>query len=406
MQAIELAPGNLTTRHTLAEALAPVEYGYYFVMFYTILGAPLGLIIPGGIGSGFLLIPVLGLCAIALGPLLLPTIRSAWLPVTCGVSYLFIQLAVHGESLDTPYVYGFGPWIISLIIVQSLLVFRPNFLHRFALFTLFMGVAMLPFVSFHQTGAYQRIGLEHGVGYGNPNAMAAWFGFCTLYLTIRGYVEKRSGYRLTALLMAVVSLYIVTLTLSRGALIAIAASILVASRRLLKRSLFPLVLLAILLLGLLELGVFDQAVHSYTLRAGEETGRFRVWPLLIEKFLNSPLIGVGASHAGAWSTGKFFTPHNSFLFFAVASGIIPLILFCAYCFRSGMVAYSHVASRDSLFYLPLVTYTILIMCAGNFDFMMPWGIVSLAAPIAASVSRMNQSDVQAPRSLLRAEGVR
>ena len=59
-----------------AASLAPVEYGYYFVIFYTILGAPLGLILMGGIGSGFLMIPVLGLCFVALGPSLLSTFFS------------------------------------------------------------------------------------------------------------------------------------------------------------------------------------------------------------------------------------------------------------------------------------------------------------------------------------------
>ena len=61
-----------------------------------------------------------------------------------------------------------------------------------------------------------------------------------------------------------------------------------------------------------------------------------------------PLIGTGASHAGAMtSTGKFITPHNSFLLFAVASGVIPLVLFCTYCFRSGTAALRALLSRHT-----------------------------------------------------------
>ena len=34
---------------------------------------------------------------------------------------------------------------------------------------------------------------------------------------------------------------------------------------------------------------------SYTVRATEESGRFLVWPLVIERFLQAPFIGVGVS---------------------------------------------------------------------------------------------------------------
>lgn len=393
MQAVGIALANDRMSDSHTAALAPVEYGYYFVIFYTMLGAPFGLILMGGIGSGFLMIPVLGLCFVALGPSLMPTIRSAWIPLTCGASYLFIQLVLHSESLYFPYVYAFGPWLISLIVVQALAMHRPNFLHRFAMFTLFMGFAILPFMSLRQGGVYERIGLDSEVGYANPNALAGWFGFCTLYLTIKGYVETRPAHRLASWLMAIVSLYVVTLTVSRGALLAVTASLLVASRRLLKVGLLPAFLLAGLALGLMEFGVFDQAARSYSLRAGEETGRFLVWPLLIEGFLNSPLIGTGASHAGAVTiTGKFITPHNSFLFFAVASGVIPLVLFCTYCVRSGLSGLRRHSSdiQDAPYHLPFVTYTVLIICAGNLDFMAPWAIVSLAVPISAAACRTLQ----------------
>ncbi len=387
MQAIKVAHIQQQTNDSLSGALNLAEYAYYFTIFYTVLGTPLGLILTGGIGSGFLLIPILALCVVALGPLVLTVLQTAWIPLACGASYLFIQLAVHGESLYRMYVYQFGPWLLSLVIVQVLAMYRPNFLHRFALVTLFMGLTMLPFASLNPGGAYERMELEGGVGYSNSNVMAAWFGFCVLYLTIKGYVETRTAYRLAAWLMAVGCLYVVTLTVSRGALLALAVSLLIAGRRLLKVGLSPVLLLAGLLLGLTELGVFDRAFHAYDIRANEESGRLKVWPLLIEQFLNSPFIGNGASNAGAVvNTGKFVTPHNSFLLFAVASGIVPLVLFATYCFGSGMAARrAEHSDQYSMFYVPLVVYTVLITFAGNLDFMTPWAIVSLAVPVAASV---------------------
>jgi O-antigen ligase len=386
MQAVRLARANDPVSDSFSDSLAPAEYGYYFVVFYTVLGPRLGLILTGNIGSGFLLIPLLALCAASLGPSLLPVMRSAWPALACGVSYLFIQLAVHEESLYGVYVYQFGPWLISLVIVHAIAMHRPDLLHRFAWFTVLLGLALLPFMSQAQAG---RVALERGIGYSNANTLGALFGFCVVYMTIRGYVETRLAYRLAAWGMAVGCLYVVTLTVSRGALVAVVASIVVVGRRLWKVGFLPLLLLAGLLLGLMEMGIFDQAVDSYSRRAGEETGRLRVWPLLIQKFLNSPFIGYGASQNGEIiNTGQSVSPHNGFLLFAVASGIVPLVLFCAYCFRSGMTALrTNAADRGSIYHLPLVVYTVLIISAGNLEFMEPWALVSLALPVVADVCR-------------------
>jgi hypothetical protein len=390
VQAVEFVQMHEPRDDAFSGLLVPVEYGYYLVIFYLVLGGPLGLILPGAIGAGFLLVPVLALCLVALGPLVLTVFQTAWIPVACGMSYLFIQLAVHGESLKAHYVYDFGPWLISVIIVQSLALFRSNFLHRFALFALAMGLSMLPFMTLGE----ERASLESGVGFSNANAMAAWFGFCVLYLIIRGYVETRLAYRLTAWFIAIGCLYVVTLTVSRGAVIAITASLLVTSRQLLKIGLFPVLILAGLLWGFLEFGVFDQAIRSYTHRGAEDTGRLQVWPLLIEQFIDSPFIGNGASHAGAFtSPGKYRTPHNSFLLLGVASGIVPLVLFSAYCFRSARAALrANTADQDSMFYLPLVVYTVLITNSGNLDFMMPWAIVSLGVPLGTTVHQMQRDN--------------
>jgi O-antigen ligase len=393
MQAIGLTRVNDRISDSFAEELAATEYAYYFVIFYTAVGAPLGLVLMGGIGSGFLLIPVLALCVAALGSSILTVLHATWIPIACGASYLFIQLTLHGESLFGRYVYQFCPWIISLVIVQSLAIHRPNFLHRFAWCTLLVGLAMLPFMSlFIVDDSTQRMGLESGVGlaYANPNAVATWFGFCALYLIIKGYIEAHPAYRLALWVAAVGSLYIVALTVSRGALIAIAASLLVASRKLLKVGFLPLLLLAVLLLGLVELGIFDQVFHLYSQRGIKDSGRLQTWPFVFDKFLDSPVIGIGASNVGVFTAGRVRTPHNGFLLLAAASGIVPLILFCAYVFRSGMAALrTPVSDQDVAFYLPLFTYTVLMTNAGNMEFAAHWAVVSFAVPLAA-VLRINR----------------
>jgi hypothetical protein len=396
MPVLDLVPANEVqgVSGPVAGTLAPAEYGYFFVIFYTVFGAPFGLTQIGGIGAGFLLIPVLVLCMVSLGSAMFAVLRTAWIPVACGASYLFIQLAVHGESMTTMYVYQFGPWLFAVVIVQALCIYRPNFLHRFVFFTLLLGLGMLPFMSLSQTGAYERIGLEANVGFGNPNEVAAWFGFCVVCMTIKGYLETRTTYRVVFWLAAAFSFYMLTLTTSRGALLSVAIALMTASRQFVKLGLWPFVLLTGLIGGIIQLGLFDEAVRSYSIRAEEETGRFRVWPILIDQFLNSPFVGNGASHAGAFThLGEFITPHNPFLLIAVASGVIPLALFCSYCLRSAFLAFrsSSLGNLDSHFYLPLVVYTILGISGNNLEFMTPWAVVSLAVPVAVQVSSIDRN---------------
>ena len=214
----------------------------------------------------------------------------------------------------------------------------------------------------------------------------------SLYLTIKGYVETRPAISPDSLALGTGCLYIVTFTVSRGALLAVIGSLLMASRRLLKGRASPSY-------SCWQVWRLDSWNSECSTRlfvrthsaAEKRRADLRVWPLLIEGFLNSPLIGTGASHAGAiTSTGKFISPHNGFLLFAVASGSNSYsFLFCAYCFQSGRAALRTYMSeqQNAVFQLPLVTYVLLITCSGNLDFMAPWAIVSLAAPVAARLGR-------------------
>src|SRR5262249_40460168 len=137
-------------------------------------------------------------------------------------------------------------------------------------------------------------------------------------------------------LAAIGCLYIVGLTVSRGTLSAIAVASIIALRRLLKNGFLPLLILCILIWVLAESGMFAQMTSFYGSRANEETGRFLVWPLVIARFLDSPLIGVGVSNSGTFVPLKMheITPHNALLFVALTSGIVPLVFFVLYWWRA------------------------------------------------------------------------
>lgn len=359
------------------------ELAYFFVMFYAVLGSPLGLTV-GNVGVGILMILVLGLYFAEAGSSLSTVLTQASWALASAVSYLLIEILIHDESSSQLYVRNVGIWIPSLIVVQWL-VGREQFLHRFAFVTIALGFAMLPYMNINGGGAYQRFGLDSDVGFGNPNDLGCWYGFCALYLALAGFGARTTGMRILCWTVGLACLYLITLTISRSPLIAIAGALFVASRRLFKES-FPLMLLlGGLIYGAMLLGVFDVALKSYSIRATEETGRLGIWPILIEKFMNSPLLGVGASHAGAIGPrGDYITAHNGFLLIGVSSGIVPLLLFIGHWIKAGMAALRAYIGNwpGSEFQLPLLVYALLVTNTGNQSFMAPWAIVCMALPLS------------------------
>ena len=72
-------------------------------------------------------------------------------------------------------------------------------------------------------------------------------------------------------------------------------------------------------------------------RGTEDTGRFEIWAEALQNVFYSPLIGMGASNASVMYLGdsqKRHTTHNSLLYFALASGIVPLVFFVCFWIRT------------------------------------------------------------------------
>jgi O-antigen ligase len=251
-------------------------------------------------------------------------------------------------------------------------------------------------------GAVMRMDLERMSSISslaNGNDLAAWFGFCCVYLTIVGFETKRAAVRVASWLAAAGCLYVVGLTVGRGALFAAAIAILVALRRLLKRGFVPVIVLIILSWITYELELFKPIVASYAARGMEETGRLTVWPLVIKRFLSSPLAGVGVSNIGTRvPSGKVVTPHNSFLFLALASGVVPLVFFLGYWVRTarGVLATNIEQMPDAPFRIPLFIYVFLIAQQLNSSFMSHWTIVTLCVVSCAPhrLRRMKRWDTE------------
>jgi O-antigen ligase len=364
-----------------------IEYGLYFYMFYTLVGGVWGLFVNNLASAVLILLLLLSLSE--LGSQVMAAIKLLAFPLGCGVAFIFIQFFFF-EELETETVRAFLIWMLLSFLLQ-LLTQRANFLHRFCMVMIVIGLVALPYISFYQAGeAMQRAKINRAIGFGHTNAMGEWYGFCAVYLMLAGWTVRTNGVRLLAWMGAVLCAYIVTLTVSRGALLAVAIAIALGSRNFLKNGFLP-ILLSLCIGGLvIELGVFEQSARLYAARGAEESGRLAVWPLILESFYNSPWIGIGSSQVGAVTvSGRFVTPHNGFLYIAQASGIVPLLLFAAYWVRVARVAFKANAGLDSdkIFYLPFIAYSIIVVNLGNLTFMQLPVIASLAFPMVADLKR-------------------
>ena len=375
-------------KESLLDDLTLSELAFYFVMFYNILGPKLGLVV-GDVGGGFLMMIVLAIWFMEGRENFASVMRQTYLLLGCGVAYIVIQLVIHEESSTHAYVRPYPVWVFSLIVVHGL-VGRKNFFHRFAIVTILLGLAMAPYIKVLAGGkGFQRMGLERGVGFANPNDLGQYYGFCTLYLTIAGFAARETRIRVFFWLLALGGFFFTTLTVSRSPLVSMVASLMIAFRHLLKEGILTLIALLCLVLAAVLLGVFDVALQSYGARADEETGRLTIWPLLIERIGNSPLIGVGVSYVETYTpTGFAITPHNGVLLIAAASGIVPAALFIGHWIKAAKAALYTTGNNlpGSAFHLPLLTYAFLTMNSGNLVFMAPWSIVCLALPFAPSVN--------------------
>jgi O-antigen ligase len=367
-----------------------VEYGYYCSIFYAILAPVLGLSV-GFLGAGILAVLAV-LCVWYLGPRAITFYSRIFFPLGCALSLILLQILFHDESLFGENIRPFVTWLLALIIVQSLFL-RQGFLQRFGVAVFLIGLMLLPYLrmDYVNTVGFHRAGLKEGVsGLANPNDLAAWFGFCALYFTITGIETSRITVRIVAWLVTVGCLYVVGLTVSRATLLAFAITSVVALRRLLKRGFLPLLLFCVLCWVLYESGVFDRMATSYMSRATDETGRFLVWPLVIERFLQAPLLGVGVSDMYTYvpAIGHAITPHNGFLYMALASGIVPLVFLVGYWWRAarGILRAEGTPTAEAPFRLPLLIYAFLATFQGNLPFMKPWAIAALAVAIAADSS--------------------
>jgi hypothetical protein len=300
-------------------------------------------------------------------------------------------------------------WIFALISVQSLLL-RRGFFHRFAIAAAIIGVLLLRYLNldYVNAGDLERAGLDTGVGFANPNDLAAWFGFCCLYFAVVAIETRRTIVRTCAALAGLGFLYFVGLTVSRGTLMAVGISGVVALRHPLKRGFIPLLLLTVAATGIFYSGVFDREIGLYVTRGTEDTGRLTAWPVMIKRIIDAPLVGVGADEVLTYipEDGHETSPHNAFIYIALAAGAFPFMLFVGYWVKAAWGAHeqSRIGMRDGPFQLPLLIYTFINACLGVGVFMYPWAIVTLCHVMEQRSRRPLTDQIAGRRTVVRSQG--
>jgi hypothetical protein len=82
------------------------------------------------------------------------------------------------------------------------------------------------------------------------------------------------------------------------------------------------------------------------------------------------------------SRHQVLTPHNTFIWFAVSAGILPLALFIGWWIRMARAALSKQAQIDGVFWLPLLVHALIVSISGDLGFMQPWAILVLCGTMS------------------------
>ena len=125
----------------------------------------------------------------------------------------------------------------------------------------------------------------------------------------------------------------------------------------------------------------------------EDTGRFVLWPVVIERVLKSPLLGVGIDDMATYVPdirGVITTPHNSFLYFALTSGVVPFLFWLFFWVRAG---WSCLSNKEWLGYrsfrLPFLIYIFIGSLLGDIN-NAPWVLLAFTVSAGPGLHQVGQ----------------
>jgi O-antigen ligase len=363
-----------------------IEYAYYFAFSYSVIAGYLDVEVP--LLAAGITIALATYCAFKMSSRSLKVFTPIGFLIATATSMILVQIVIHDVSPMDGQNRAFILWICGLIIVQSLSL-RTGFLRRCTMIVFALGLIAVPHLG-SMMASVERAGamIEIGGGLRNPNGLAVWFGFCLVSFAILGIETQRATARILYWLAATGCLFIVGLTVSRGSMFGAALALTVAFRHVLRRGFVPLLLLVILIGVFFSTGLFDQVISKYAERGMEDTGREHLWPEAIEHISTSPMFGVGPAEG----------PHNSFLYFAVSSGVVPLALWVAFWLTAAWRSFWDAAQSEySPFRIPFLLYGLVTFMVSDISTEV-WALLVLTVGAGSRVSYFSGQFLMAYRT--------
>ncbi len=368
-----------------------LEYAWYASLIYAFLGQAWGVEI-SWVANVLRVFIAVG-CVLSIWAQAGVVYKPITLALSTGTFALAIHLVFHKASSNAWHEgIDLVVWMATLVTAQALSL-RPQFLKRFALVAVGIGLASLPFIEVRTVGKVVRAWAS-GTGIGNPNTLGMWFGFCVVYLVCWGLQAHSFRSRIIAWSVGVVCFYVVAISVSRAPLVASVLACLVGLRSVMKRAFVPIFSLALLICVVIISGVFDDEIGYYTSRGTEETGREVIWRTALDRFYDSPWIGSGLGdirvHRGG---GRFINPHNGPFHIALGAGVFPLICFMGYLTKAVIGAFRIMRGgdeREAALLPPLVIFALIEIMVLDYTFMFPWTVVVLGLAAKASETTISQ----------------
>jgi O-antigen ligase len=296
------------------------------------------------------------------------------------VFLFFVVGLAHGEFI-TKFFDSFVTLILSSIIFVFL-IHRPGFLKRIIFLIYVLGV-----VSYanSEVNAFGR--LEGGGNLRNPNSIAAWMGFACVGLAMWGFHARNLLEKIGTWGMMAHGLFIIGLTLSRGALLAMGISLIAFMIFYVPRSTSLVnIVLTLFIIGI-GAGIFTQTPTYKSIAAGyeerweQETGREELWPTALAQIRESPLLGYGSDGLVIATPSRVQSSHNPYLTIALVSGLFPAMLL-AFQYVLGFFTMEKRYAVDNAFWLPaLFIYAVIAMNFANWDFVRPWAVLMMVMAI-------------------------
>jgi O-antigen ligase len=261
-----------------------------------------------------------------------------------------------------------------------------------------IGVGTLPFLGF-SSGQVDMARVDVAVQ-GNlthPTGLAEWFGICAVFFAVFGNESRRPMFRNISWGLMLFCVFVVTLSVERGPLFGTMLGVILAFRKSLKRGFMPLFVLAIIVGVISFTGVFERAMSNYVQRGFEDTGREILWPEAIERISVAPFFGEGQSNAVIRLGDKIVPPHNSFLYFGLSSGFIPLLFFVAFWVRATWRTVFHATRHiNDSYTLPFLAYMLTSLMLVDLSFMSLGGTLISSLVASVGLSRRRQQAITNP----------